>query len=466
MIFAGPGVTKGQKCGRPAELLDIYPTLLELCGLPTRDDLEGHSLVPQLRDANAPRAWPAITTHNTGNHAVRTEHWRYIRYADGSEELYDVVADPNEWTNLAADAKHAAVKQELAAWLPKVDLPPAPNSKSRVLTYDAKTGAVTWEGAPVGAKDPIPEIEDGAASAPPRESPTSSPFRLVSMLAPTPPGEFPMPPLEKTMRWSAELYCGSAPYDAAGYAALAENGVRTLISVDAGTPNAKLAKAAGLEVVHAPVGFSKIEADLTTILQVVGAKPPPYYVCCMNGTPRSPAVAAMIWTYLNRGTKAEAKSHLERAGVTATYAGIYASLKALDPKMNVPQRPESEPFPEDAALSVLRGGMKSIVTDWVPLRKWKDGGLKLAQTTDAAAYRLRAENLARFYRELAKVPTTKPRYGDDFIGRLNEGATAADALAKMLADDAPINNARRDELLKQIDLVGNTCSTCHRDYRN
>jgi arylsulfatase A-like enzyme len=160
LLFAGPGVVAGAKCGRPAELLDIYPTLLELCGLSPRSELEGHTLGPQLRDANAPRNWPAITTHNRGNHGVRTERWRYIRYADGSEELYDLASDPHEWTNVAGEPQHAAVKRELAAWLPQVDLPPAPESKSRVLTYDAATGAVTWEGQPVGPNDPIPEIEN------------------------------------------------------------------------------------------------------------------------------------------------------------------------------------------------------------------------------------------------------------------------------------------------------------------
>lgn len=156
LIFAGPGITKGQKCRRPAELLDIFPTLLELAGMPKRDDLEGHSLVPQLKDAGAPRSWPAITTHNQGNHGIRTEKWRYIRYADGSEELYDMEADPKEWKNLAADARFASVKSELARWLPEKDLPPAPESRSRVLTHDPKTGAVTWEGKPVGPNDPIP----------------------------------------------------------------------------------------------------------------------------------------------------------------------------------------------------------------------------------------------------------------------------------------------------------------------
>lgn len=156
LVFAGPGVSKGAISGRPVELLDIFPTLLDMAGFPPRPDLEGHSLVPQLKDASAPRPWPAITTHNQGNHAVRTDRWRYIRYADGSEELYDRGADPNEWTNLADDPKHAETKRELAKWLPNVDRPPAPGSAQRVLTYDPATGAVTWEGKPVGTNDPIP----------------------------------------------------------------------------------------------------------------------------------------------------------------------------------------------------------------------------------------------------------------------------------------------------------------------
>lgn len=160
LIFAGPGIARAAKCARPAELLDIFPTLLELTGQPARPDLEGHSLVPQLRDAATPREWPAITTHNQGNHTIRSERWRYIRYADGSEELYDMQADPNEWTNLATDPKHATTKAEHLKWLPKVDVPPAPNSASRILTYDAKTGAITWEGKPVGKDDPIPGDED------------------------------------------------------------------------------------------------------------------------------------------------------------------------------------------------------------------------------------------------------------------------------------------------------------------
>jgi arylsulfatase A-like enzyme len=157
LVFAGPEIKAGQLCNRPAELLDIFPTLLELTGMPARPDLEGHSLVPQLKDAKAAREWPAITTHNQGNHTIRTEDWRYIRYADGSEELYDEKADFNEWTNLAKDPKFAARKAELAKWLPKVDKAPVPGSKSRILTYEPTTGEAIWEEVKIDKTAKLPE---------------------------------------------------------------------------------------------------------------------------------------------------------------------------------------------------------------------------------------------------------------------------------------------------------------------
>ncbi len=157
LIFAGPGVTAGGVCSSPAELLDIFPTLIELCGLEPLDHLEGRSLGPQLRDPAAPREHPAITTHNQGNHGIRSARWRYIRYADGSEELYDMEADPNEWTNLAGDADYAEVLAEHRRWLPAIDLPPAPGSAHRVLTYDPETGEVVWEGEPIDTTQPLPE---------------------------------------------------------------------------------------------------------------------------------------------------------------------------------------------------------------------------------------------------------------------------------------------------------------------
>jgi arylsulfatase A-like enzyme len=157
LIFAGPGVNQGGRVSQPAELLDLYPTLLELCGLPARRDLEGVSLVPQLRNPREPRERPAITSHNQGNHSVRSERWRYIRYADGAEEFYDLANDPNEWTNLAARPEHGSRMAGHRQWLPKIDQPPAPGSANRVLTYNPSTDEAIWEGARVRRRDSIPE---------------------------------------------------------------------------------------------------------------------------------------------------------------------------------------------------------------------------------------------------------------------------------------------------------------------
>lgn len=160
LVFAGPGIARAARCAQPIELLDIYPTLVDICGLKPVPDLEGLSLRPQLEHAATPRARPAVTTHNQGNHAIRDLRWRYIHYADGSEELYDLKNDPNEWTNVVAEPQHAAVKARLAQWRPKDNAAPVPGSAHRVLTRDAANATWVWEGKPIGDNEAIPGLDD------------------------------------------------------------------------------------------------------------------------------------------------------------------------------------------------------------------------------------------------------------------------------------------------------------------
>jgi arylsulfatase A-like enzyme len=121
-VWKAPGVSKANSVsGRSVDYLSVYPTLCELTGLPLPSHLDGKSIAPLLRDSKT--AWPhaAITTHGFKNHTVRTEDWRYIRYANGDEELYNETADPLEYNNLARDGKYAAKIQELARHLPTTD---------------------------------------------------------------------------------------------------------------------------------------------------------------------------------------------------------------------------------------------------------------------------------------------------------------------------------------------------------
>jgi arylsulfatase A-like enzyme len=124
LIWVVPGVTQpGALCHRPVDFMSIYPTLCELAGVDPPQHLEGTSIVRLLADAGFPWSQPAVTTHGFMNHAVRSESWRYIRYADGSEELYDEQRDPYECHNLAADAALQGRKAELASFLPKQNRP-------------------------------------------------------------------------------------------------------------------------------------------------------------------------------------------------------------------------------------------------------------------------------------------------------------------------------------------------------
>lgn len=122
MMIDVPGAEQPSgRSERTVTLLDIYPTLCDLCGLDKPKVLEGNSLVPLLNDPQASWDHPAVTTHGRNNHAVRTERWRYIRYLDGSEELYDHEADPLEWTNLEGEAEHEELKKQLATHMPTVN---------------------------------------------------------------------------------------------------------------------------------------------------------------------------------------------------------------------------------------------------------------------------------------------------------------------------------------------------------
>jgi len=129
LIVAAPGITKpGSRCDCPVDLMSLYPTLVELCRLPAKIENEGVSIVPLLKNPAAKWEHVALTTHTKGNHTVCTMRWRYIRYANGDEELYDHRADQNEWKNLADRKEYEDIKKNLARWLPKREAQDAPKN--------------------------------------------------------------------------------------------------------------------------------------------------------------------------------------------------------------------------------------------------------------------------------------------------------------------------------------------------
>jgi len=130
MIIVPPARMKafprGVRCNQAVELLDVYPTLVHATGIasaPTDAKLDGVSLLPWIAKPMVGKERPAITTIYSHNHSIVDERWRYTRYADGNEELYDRKADPHEFDNLITKAKDndelSGVIKRLGAWIPK-----------------------------------------------------------------------------------------------------------------------------------------------------------------------------------------------------------------------------------------------------------------------------------------------------------------------------------------------------------
>jgi arylsulfatase A-like enzyme len=138
LMFRVPGVTETNRtCARTVSLMDVYPTLVELAGLPDPGHLDGRSLVPLLQNPASDWDHPAISSFNM-ELTVRSQDYRYIRYTDGSEELYDRTVDPREWVNLAGDPAYAAVKEDLNTLLPAPHemAPPMYKDTPMMLTVD------------------------------------------------------------------------------------------------------------------------------------------------------------------------------------------------------------------------------------------------------------------------------------------------------------------------------------------
>ena len=126
LMFFVPGLTSvNGRCKRTVSFMDIYPTLASLCDLPLPDHLEGANFKPLLKAPKQSWNHVAVTTNGRNNHAIRSDRWRYIRYADGGEELYDHDNDPMEWQNLASDEKYKDIVAELVRHLPKKNAPDA-----------------------------------------------------------------------------------------------------------------------------------------------------------------------------------------------------------------------------------------------------------------------------------------------------------------------------------------------------
>ncbi|MGB0258749.1 MAG: sulfatase-like hydrolase/transferase, partial [Coraliomargarita sp.] len=143
-IWSGPGISKGQSVDATVSLIDMFPTFVETCGLAEDPGLEGVSLASVLKDPSSATDRDVLVPWLQPNaFAIINQDWRYIHYQDGSEELYDLNNDPNEWHNLAENPEFAAIKAELKSSAPEEQAPAGVNKTKLKLVIEGES--FRWE---------------------------------------------------------------------------------------------------------------------------------------------------------------------------------------------------------------------------------------------------------------------------------------------------------------------------------
>ena len=128
---------RGRVCAESTSLVDLYPTIMTMTGLTPPNYLDGVDLTPWLENPALSREIPPIITMGRGNYAIRTKDWRYIKYYDGSEELYHNAVDKLEIKNLANIDEYQAQKREMIKWLPKDEAPLNDINAGAMIFHDA-----------------------------------------------------------------------------------------------------------------------------------------------------------------------------------------------------------------------------------------------------------------------------------------------------------------------------------------
>ncbi len=135
LIFAGVGIKKGTQTNKPVQLLDLYPTLLDMIGLPANKENEGNSLLPLINNENANWEHVALTSYGYKNISLYKGDFHFIHYRDGSGELYDLKNDANEWNNLFLDQNYSDIITDFKKHLPEKHAPLSPVNRLNVNRY-------------------------------------------------------------------------------------------------------------------------------------------------------------------------------------------------------------------------------------------------------------------------------------------------------------------------------------------
>jgi protein tyrosine phosphatase (PTP) superfamily phosphohydrolase (DUF442 family) len=267
--------------------------------------------------------------------------------------------------------------------------------------------------------------------------------------------------LHNVFRLSDRLISGSSPEGDAGFAALQQLGVRTIVTVDGAVPDVAAAEKHGMRYVHLPVGYDGIPRDrVLALAKAVRDLPGPVYLHCHHGQHRGPAAAAVVQLCLDPTWTAEtAASWMKAAGTDPKYTG----LTGLPAKLSKPTSAEldaaSSDYPPKADVSDLTRLMVAVDERWDHLKLVKDADWKQPPGHPDIDPPHEALQLTELYREAARLSAVKAR-GAELLKHFFEAETATNELAMALRTQSP------EAAGKAFGRVQSACSSCHAAHRD
>ena len=275
------------------------------------------------------------------------------------------------------------------------------------------------------------------------------------------PQPIELPGIHNAFRVTDRILAGSQPVGAAVFAALANAGVKTIISVDGSRPDLGAAKRHGLRYVHLPFGYDGIPAS--RIAELVKAAAPAsgkLFIHCHHGKHRGPAAAAVICQAVAGWSRTQADSWLKQAGTAADYPGLYRAVREF-----VAPTPEKiallGELPEIAKTSTMVDTMVAIDERFDALKSAQAAGWKTPSVSAESSPAHHATLLWEQLRELARHDDAATR-PDNFRKLLADSERNSAVLRETLRT-SPADTVKLDATMKQITQ---SCIDCHKAYRN
>jgi protein tyrosine phosphatase (PTP) superfamily phosphohydrolase (DUF442 family) len=267
--------------------------------------------------------------------------------------------------------------------------------------------------------------------------------------------------LDNVFSFGDGLVNGSAPETDEAFASLAGAGIRTIISVEGGTPDVERARAHGMRYVHIPIGYDSVPAAAgRRIVRAVHDLPKPVYIHCYHGRHRSPAAAAYVQVCLGEWSPDTATAAMRRAGASDRYPGLYESVREAQRLDRTALLQTAADFPEIAEAPDLKTAMAKIGRHWDQLDLLRDNQWQPDQAFPDLVADREAEIIADTLEVLARTRAVQTSYPEPFMARLRQASAVSAQLKDRLQADT---GADPDQL---FDTLDQSCTDCHRAYRN